>query len=416
VSRILLTWELGLNLGHLTRLLAVAERLQSEGHALLVAARDVQSAATVLGPVGIPFVQAPHLPKGIPLAYRPSGYADILLSQGWSDPVALWGLTHSWLSLLRMFRPDRVILDYSPTVSLALRIAKISAVLIGNGFELPPATDPLPPFPGFSWATAPKAAEAESRALTTANAVLSRFGAAPLTALRDLVADSTRLFATFPELDHYGERADAQYIGPLLGRLKGAPRVEWPVEGGAPKIFACLRPDTNNVQAILGALGAVDARVVCVASGFTRAQLQSFANPNVRFSLGPVDLDPLLDADLCITYGAEGTMMRFLMAGVPQLISPWHVETYMAARRFDANELGLVLPDNSTRQSVERFICTVGLDPELRSRVGNRARRATLFSMARGVSAVLEIAAREPVCHCTFGAPNRNYRISMETG
>ncbi len=377
MSRILLTWELGLNLGHLTRLLPVAERLKSEGHAVLIAARDVQAAATVLGPAGIPFVQAPHLPKGIPLDHRASGYADILLSQGWSDPAALWGLTHSWLCLLRMFRPDRVILDYSPTVSLALRIEKIPAVLVGNGFELPPATDPLPPFPGFSWATAAKAAEAETRALTTAHAVLSRFGGAPLTALRDLVANAARLFATFPELDHYGERADALYIGPLLGRLKAAPRVEWPPEGGAPKVFTCLRPDTSNVQAILSALGAVDARIVCVASGFTPAQLQPFARRNMRFSLAPVDLDPLLDADLCITYGAEGTMMRFLMAGVPQLISPWHVETYMAARGIEASGLGGRFAERCSPESAADLIASHCSDRAMRERAKEFSRRSS---------------------------------------
>ena len=73
MSRILLTWELGLNLGHLTRLLPVAQRLEADGHIVLVATRDVQAAARVLGPAGIPFVQAPYLPNGIALAHRPAG-------------------------------------------------------------------------------------------------------------------------------------------------------------------------------------------------------------------------------------------------------------------------------------------------------------------------------------------------------
>jgi len=160
--RVLLTWELGLNLGHLTRLLPVAQKLKADGHAVLVAVRDIQAAATVLGPAGVPFVQAPHLPKGIPLSHRATGYADILLSQGWSDRSALWGLTQGWLTIFQLFCPDRLILDYSPTVSLASRIAKIPTVLVGNGFELPPLTDPLPPFPGFSWAAPEKATQSEN--------------------------------------------------------------------------------------------------------------------------------------------------------------------------------------------------------------------------------------------------------------
>src|SRR3981081_2932003 len=101
----------------MTRLLPLAQQLRAEGHVVLVASRDMQAAATILGPAGVPFVQAPHLPKGIPLAHRATGYADILLSQGWSDRSALWGLTQAWVNLLRMFNPDRAILDYSPTMS-----------------------------------------------------------------------------------------------------------------------------------------------------------------------------------------------------------------------------------------------------------------------------------------------------------
>jgi multidrug efflux pump subunit AcrA (membrane-fusion protein) len=53
VSRILLTWEMGSNLGHLSRLLPLARELKARGHRVLVAARDVALAASVLGPAGI---------------------------------------------------------------------------------------------------------------------------------------------------------------------------------------------------------------------------------------------------------------------------------------------------------------------------------------------------------------------------
>jgi len=369
--RVLLTWELGLNLGHLTRLLPVAQQLKSDGHIVLVAVRDIQAAATVLGPASIPFVQAPHLPEGIPLAHRATGYADILLSQGWSDRSALWGLTQGWLNIFQLFKPDKLILDYSPTVSLAARIAKIPTILVGNGFELPPLTDPLPPFPGFSWATPERAAISEKLAVTNANGVLKAFKQPPIAALRDLVRDQIRLFATFQELDHYGEREGAEYIGPLLGKLN-APTVGWP-QGEGPKIFACLRPDTTHVNEILTALLAMNSRVVCVACEFTTQRLEPYRNEHIRYSLNPVNLQPLLDADLCITYGAEGTMVRFLMAGVPQLISPWHVETYMVSRRLESLCVGGVLGPDRDSIEVARQIESVDL------RCGWK-RNATLFA------------------------------------
>jgi len=393
MSRILLTWELGLNLGHLTRLLPIAQQLKSEGHVVLVAARDIQAAATVLTPAGIAFVQAPHLPNGIALAHRPSGYADILLSQGWSNGPSLRGLTHAWLNLLRLFNPERLILDYSPTVSLATRIANLPTVLVGNGFEIPPATAPLPPFPGFSWANAAEAAQSEAIAVGNANRVLSVYGGGQIASLSDLVADQTRLLATFAQLDHYGERADALYIGPLLGALK-APRIDWPA-GSGPRIFACLRPDTSQVDTILAALAGMTARVICVCAGFAASRLSAFMRPHIAFSSGPVDLSALEAADLCLTYGAEGTLLRFLLMGVPHLVSPWHVETYMAARRIEAAGLGTAIPAGATPQSIAELV-EIWTGDAQRERVKAFAQRSSGMELARIVSIALARSTVQP--------------------
>jgi UDP:flavonoid glycosyltransferase YjiC (YdhE family) len=397
--RVLLTWELGLNLGHLTRMLPIARKLKSDGHAVLVAVRDIQAAATVLGPNLIPFIQAPHLPKGIPLRNRATGYADILLSQGWSDKSALWGLTQGWLNIFQLFRPDKLILDYSPTASLAARIANIPTLLVGNGFELPPLTDPLPSFPGFSWATGNMAIQAEKIAVTNTNAVLKTYKGPPITALRDLTVSETRLLATFPELDHYGERDGAEYIGPLLGRLE-APTVNWP-DGEGQRIFACLRPDTSRVSEILTALAAISARVVCVASGFTGNQLEPFRKDHINFSAGSVDLKPLLDADLCITYGAEGTMMTFLMAGVPQLIAPWHVETCMAARRIESEGLGATLTSAPSAPEtiglIERVLCACALRKKVRAFAVRKADMVGDRSTSRVAAALIANTHIRPI-------------------
>jgi hypothetical protein len=181
--RVLLTWELGLNLRHLNRLLPVAQKLKSEGRIVRAAVRGVQGAAKVLGAAGIPFIQAPHLPRRLPLDHRPTGYAEVLLCQGWGDKSRLWGLTQAWLNIFQLFRPDKLLLDYSPTVSLAVRVANIPTVLVGNGFEPPPLADPLPPFSGFPWATPRKAQESEKIAVGSANAVLRGFKSDPIAAL-----------------------------------------------------------------------------------------------------------------------------------------------------------------------------------------------------------------------------------------
>lgn len=350
MSRFLLTWELGMNLGHLARLLPIATRLRARGHTVLVAAREVPAAASWLGPAGISFVQAPHLPQALALPERAGGYADLLLSQGWSDPNLLWGLAQSWQSVFRLFRPDVVVTDHSPTARLATRIAAIPTVMLGNGFELPPATDPLPPFPGFSWATAEKAAAAERIAVHHANLVLKQFHRPELKSLSELFSEATALYVTFSELDPYGVRPNAVYVGPILG-APATEKVDWPQ--GTRRIFASLRPETAHVEAILEALRASEAVVIVFTPGFTPQSWQRYEGGRIRFTSRLVDIRRLAaDADACVSYGAEGTIATFLLAGVPQLLSPRQVEAQMAARQIEALGAAVVLRGAQTGQSV----------------------------------------------------------------
>jgi UDP:flavonoid glycosyltransferase YjiC (YdhE family) len=188
----------------------------------------------------------------------------------------------------------------------------------------------------------------------SSRAVLKSFGCAPIESLRNMLAKGPRLVASIPELDHYGARDDVRYIGPIVSSTSSK-RVAWP-EGNGIKIFACIRPDTNQVDAILQALSTIDARVVCVAQGFAVDRIATVRRDGATYSEGLLDLEPLLDADVCLTYGAEGTMLRFIVAGVPQLISPWHVEAYMAARRYQVAGCGLRISERETAQGVVSLV------------------------------------------------------------
>jgi hypothetical protein len=49
MSRIFVSWELGANFGHLTRLMPITEQLRQLGHELFFAVRDTEIAAALLG-------------------------------------------------------------------------------------------------------------------------------------------------------------------------------------------------------------------------------------------------------------------------------------------------------------------------------------------------------------------------------
>ncbi|HWW04225.1 glycosyltransferase [Collimonas sp.] len=388
MSRILLAWELGLNLGHLGRLLPVAVRLKERGHAVLAAVRDVPAAASVFGPVGVSFVAAPYFPQGIALGRQPSGYADILLSQGWSDRNALWGLVHAWCNLFRLFQPDIVVLDYAPTARLAARIMGLPVVMIGNGFELPPTSAPLPAFPGYGPALQQQAEASEALALDSAGVVCAAYQVAPLAALRELFEVEACLLATFQELDHYSARGTGRYVGPLLGKMP-CEKIEWP-PGNGQRIFACVRPDTQNVDMILNALAANGAAVVCFAPGFKAERLAPFQE-RIRFSAKPLDLQYLTDADVCVSYGAEGTVAHFLLAGVPQLLAPHYVEAQAAAKRIEEWGAGLVLRGAQTVESVGICLNRLIADTHYKLRALAFSDQYRGFDAERGADAVTDV-------------------------
>jgi UDP:flavonoid glycosyltransferase YjiC (YdhE family) len=343
MSRILLAWELGRNLGHLARLLPLAKRLKARGHSTLVAAQNMASAARVLGPEGIAFVQSPlHIPVRKD-DFQATSYADLLWSQGWDDRAQLWGRLQAWVNLYRMFQPEVMVLDYSPTACLAARLMKIPRVLIGTGFELPPALDPLPPFPGYSGATRELAAAAEQRVLDNVNEVLSACSAEPLNALKAVVDGDRRLLTTFAELDHYGPRAGERYIGPLSNPADGR-KIDWP-SGTKKRVFAYLRPEMGDLTAILEGLAEADVNLIAYAPGVPNSVVDRFRQEDRVFTSEPVQYEQLFaSTDLCVSYGSAGTVTTALLNGVPQLVRPIHRETQLTAHCIKRLGVGAMLP------------------------------------------------------------------------
>jgi UDP:flavonoid glycosyltransferase YjiC (YdhE family) len=413
MSRILIAWEMGHNLGHLSRLVPLATRLKSRGHSVLAVVRDVAAASATLGPENVTFIQSPQ-PTGVQATTASAtGYADLLLSQGWSDQSALWGMLKSWITLYGIFQPEVVVLDYAPTARLAAIVCKIPTVLIGTGFELPPATDPLPCFPGISGATRDAASVSEQRVLKNVNAVLRAFHVEPLGALRPLVEAEARFLATFAELDHYGLRQDEQYIGPLADPRLGR-AIEWPT-GSRKRVFAYLRPEGTELPMILEGLATAEACVIAYVPGVPRETLARFSTSRCVFSAEPVRYATVFEAaDACVSYAPAGTVTTALLNGVPQLMLPVHRESQLTAQRVRLQGLGRILRDPQSPSQVKNALHELLSDTETRLRARGFAERHQGFSAANAAGTVVEAIeflrrdgfgrSKHPRCHSTPAA------------
>lgn len=347
MSRILITWELGGHLGHLGRLLPVAEALRYAGHEILFAVCSMRSAAQALIPKGFGYVQAPLLPRRARLPQPPANYAEMLLAEGFADHDALCGAVRAWWRLFELYRPDVVLADHSPTALVSVRRDAIAVLPIGNGFEIPPDASPMPSIRVWEKVETARLARSEARVLQAINACIGRSGRPrPLQRLADLFHEQPAVIATFPELDHYRDRGSCDYAGPLFSTLSDAP-CPWP-GSGRRKVFAYFHNGLPGLRNLLDAFRALDAEIVCVVTGLSEAACKVHSSRNLTLLRRPVDLESALGpADVAVAQGGAGAC-QFLLAGLPVLLVPGTVEQFLLSQRMQELGAGICIADKRT--------------------------------------------------------------------
>ncbi|MFZ2269844.1 MAG: nucleotide disphospho-sugar-binding domain-containing protein [Azonexus sp.] len=347
MSRVLIAWELGTNYGHLARCLAIAHVLRERGHVVMFAVRDTRGAAEILSSAGFPYLQAPMLARPGPATAPPASYSEILLGAGYGDRPSLKGMVTAWVELLRLFCADVVLADHAPTALIAARILDVTAIAIGNGFSVPPPIDPMPSFRPWENIPEGRLLSASQKANETITHVFGEFGVAPVQ-LAELF--STALLDTFPELDHYGERAGACYIGPIFTSL-GAQEVRWQ-HSSPTRIAVYMRPDVAGFPFLLEALRECDAEVLAIIPGLGLAHLEKLVTDQLRIYTSPVAWRGLLtEANLVVGYGGTGSVAQSLLAGVPQLMLPRYIEQHLGALRVEAMGAGITIGPNRNKNT-----------------------------------------------------------------
>lgn len=348
--RVLFSWELGDNHGHLTRSLGIALALRNRGIPVLYAVRNTALAEKILSPHNLRFIQAPvHFRAG---SYdgQLSSYASILLASGYDRANDLLGLLKGWTSAISLYGADVVITDHAPTAILASRVLGVRAVAIGSGFEIPPSLDVFPSIMPWKTVTQDELLADRDAALANINASLAAFRKPPLGRLDMLFADVIKVITTFPELDHYGPRTDAVYVGPTPPLVQPK-RLSWDDRSGL-KVLVYLHGNFESVKPTLLALERVDANAICVLPNATDMPRELAGTLKFKISHDLVDIrQALMQADVVMTNGGAGLMAQSLMSGVPLLLLPMFSEQHMGAGR--AVETGAALQLHSASSEVK---------------------------------------------------------------
>jgi UDP:flavonoid glycosyltransferase YjiC (YdhE family) len=342
MSRILYSWELGEDLGHTSNFLPLAASLQSRGHEIVAALRDLPR-SDILGKHGFTLLQAPlwqGSARGLP--HPPLSLAEILFHFGYLDDAGLVGMLRGWRSLLKLVAPDMMIADHAPTALLAARTLGIPCATFGHGFFLPPSVSPMPNMRPWMQVPFQRLIDSEQRALAVINGALAQFGAGALDRLSDIYDVADHFLMTYSELDHYQGRSAARYEGVILSADDGL-NPEWPADGGK-KVFAYLKPHYADFEKLLVALAALDCRVIVYCAGLGARDAAPFQNSRVRISAHPYNIHrAAAECDLAICHGGQGTIVASLLAGKPLLLLPLHLEQHLMSLRVAEFGAGVMI-------------------------------------------------------------------------
>lgn len=344
MKTIALNWELGADYGHISRFLPIAAALRAKGHRPVCILRDISRAEEILGGQGIDYLQAPLwqiATQGLPPDLN---LTETLYRFGFLNPEGLTAMTRSWRTLWALLKADLLLFDHSPTACLAARGLGIPRILIGNSFAVPPKATPLP---AYRWwqnqaEEMSRLLETEQRTVQNINASALRLDTPRINAVSDLFEAEETLICSWPSLDVYGRRENAEYIGPINNVSTGATPI-WE-NNGKKRVFAYLKPQYKHFDATLTAMAQSDAQFLVFAPGIAEASAAKHSKPNLVFSATPMNMGQVVKTCDLIVCHAGGMTDVALSAGIPVLQLPMQMEQTMTSRRTELLGAGLHLP------------------------------------------------------------------------
>ncbi|TWT99064.1 glycosyltransferase [Neorhodopirellula pilleata] len=327
MGRVLITWELGGGLGHLLCLKPLIKRLQSCGLELFLTVRDVANAKDVYSDTEITILQSPiHRSSALSPFRDARSFAELLLAEGFADRDDLYSRCLAWREIVARIDPDFILFDHAPTAILAVRGIDIRTATFGNGFFVPPLISPTPDLRPWLPPDPERTIQSEQIAVTHCNHVLSRFRSPTISGIGNLYAGIDEHFlTTFRELDHFSQRTNGRYYGiPPAG--VGVPPC-WP-DGVGKRIFAYLQPSPFTLE-LFKQIALLRMPSIVFAPGVSPDLVDYCRSnfPQIRIETEPVDLSAVSkQCDVVVHHGTHNTAATFLLAGIPALICPIHLE------------------------------------------------------------------------------------------
>lgn len=381
MGRVLIGWELGAGLGHVRRLLAVARGLAAHGHRPIFVVRNLVEPGPVLSGERFPVLQAPmYPPRPRSKPFKAAAISDIFATQGFDNPDELLCMVEAWQRLIDLTRPELIISDYSPTLSLAA-FGVNPMVIVGDGFTMPPSD--LSSFPLLRPSvpiTMP-----QDRILAVVREVQWRRKRPAPETLPGLFAADARFVCTLHELDPYRRQRKEKVLGPFERPPPPAPLPE------KPRFFAYLASDHKSTYKAARGLADIEVPGSFFIRRAPSSLVRSLRQKGFTVYETPAPLAEVLkDATTIIHHGGIGTTEVAVGVGRPQIILPRHLEQQLTARALVELGVGKACDGNFVPEAVANALRVVVDEPAFGQRAVGFAERLGRRKPADNVQKIVE--------------------------
>lgn len=336
-KRVLMCWEFGGGNGHVRQLKIIGERLAALGFDIVYALRR-PDAGSAVGISAEAIRPAPNWPLRPPAAgsrgeMTSATYGDFLAQMMLGPRDDLAERLASWQALIEAERPDLIIADYAPSVSL-LYYGRIPIVAIGNGYVLPPTS--LASFPRLL-ENVPLQHE-ERDVVDRLNAAVRPYNGMPISRFPQINRADRSYLLALPCIDPYREDRDGGWLGSLdtkdiVLRMR---RSQW--------LFAYFNEKQQTDMRLIEGLVRTRLQGKAVFSLPLRQTIKKLEAAGISAPDGLAYLPyELLSCGVIVHQGSAGMAMAGIAAGIPQVMIRTDLEKRLVAEAIAARNAGTVL-------------------------------------------------------------------------
>ena len=371
---ILIAWELGGGLGHITRISSIAAGFIAECCRVSLCLKDLSRAYEFVSHLPIGLYQAPAWLPQLRTDREPVCSSDILLHHGYGSAKGLFSLTMAWQSLFEILQPDLLVLDYAPTALLAARGWDMPKIVISSGFgERSPG---LPDLCLRPWHEQGKelTLASEKLVVSVANRVLIKRGARLLKRVSDIYQVDHFFLFMIPEIDMQKDWESATYLRPPEepGRMEPA---AWP-QGAGQKVFAYLKPSSVHCLATIQSIAELDCVGLIVCAGLSKKVMERFKRPGLEILTEPRYITKALEgADVVVCHAGKNTISQALLVGKPVLLIPEQLEQFLNSLQVEKQGAGTYIRKDASQDQIRDALAQLMNESRFREASQSLAKR-----------------------------------------